>query len=131
MSHVLTVKEFSKKIQCKADLYEAVIRNGFYLPRPKSSIVTENYLVGVMDGTIWCPKAESIRLKLCPRPPPKNVLLDKFVKLMKSKNYNSGMVDGRQPDKGWLIVLISTLNPDDEIFKKDYLPPPKKHLIEE
>ena len=41
------------------------------------------------------------------------------------------MLDGRDPDKAWLLAVIATLNPEDEIFKKDYLPPAKKSLVEE
>ena len=40
MSTTLTVKEFAQKVACKADLYEAVLRNGYHLSRPKCSLVT-------------------------------------------------------------------------------------------
>jgi len=57
--------------------------------------------------------------------------MEKFLKLTKAKKYNPGTTEGRLPDKKWLIDIISTLDPSDEIFKKDYIPPPKKSLIEE
>ena len=94
-------------------------------------MVTEAYLIGVMDKTYFCPRAEDIRIRLCPRPPNKNVLLEKFNKLMLDKGYKSGLIEGKWPDKQWLLAVISTLNPDDEIFKKDYFPPPRKNIIEE
>ena len=133
MSQVLSAKEFAQKVACKADLYEAVLRNGYHLPRPKSAMVTEAYLVGVMDATIWCPRQEAIRIRACPRPPAKAVLVDKFQKLMKDKSYagSGGLLEGRQPDKEWLLAVLATLSPDDDIFKKDYLPPAKKSLVEE
>ena len=28
------------------------------------------------------------------------------------------------PDKDWMVNILSTLNPDDEIFRKDYVAPP-------
>ena len=34
----MTVEDFSKYIQNKRDLYEACERNGFYLPRLKTTI---------------------------------------------------------------------------------------------
>jgi hypothetical protein len=40
----LTVDDFSKYIQNKRDLYEACERNGFYLPRLKTTMVTEEYM---------------------------------------------------------------------------------------
>jgi hypothetical protein len=94
-------------------------------------MATEAYLIGVMDRTYYCPRAEEIRIRMCPRPPDKSVLLEKFTKLMHEKGLKSGLVEGKWPDKQWLIAIISTLNPEDEIFKKDYFPPPRKNNIEE
>ena len=131
MSHVLSVKEFALKVKSKKDLYEALVRNGYYPPKIKSNMVSEHYLVNVMDGTYYCPKADEVRVKLCPRPPHKEVLLEKFKKQMADKGLRSGMQEGKWPDKEWLITVIATLCPDDEIFKKDYLPPPRKNVIEE
>ena len=37
-----SVKDFAAKIRDKKDLYEAVHRNGFHLPRPKSNMVNEH-----------------------------------------------------------------------------------------
>jgi hypothetical protein len=131
MSHVVSVKEFALKVKSKKDLYEALVRNGYYPPKLKSNMVSEHYLVNVMDGTYYCPKAEEVRIKLCPRPPHKEVLLEKFRKQMRDKDLRSGMQEGKWPDKEWLVVVIATLCPEDEIFKKDYVPPPRKNLIEE
>ena len=54
------------------------MRNGYYLPSETATIVTEEYLVGVANGVIWCPLYADIRLKPCVRPPSKQALLDKF-----------------------------------------------------
>ena len=43
----------------------------------------------------------------------------------------TGISDQRTPNKEWLLIMIATLKPDDEIFKKDYLPPAKKKIISE
>lgn len=94
-------------------------------------MVSEHYLVNVMDGTYYCPKAEEVRIKLCPRPPQKDVLIAKFNKLMQDKGLRSGLQAEKLPDKEWLITVIATLNPEDEIFRKDYLPPARKNAIEE
>jgi hypothetical protein len=54
----MTVDEFAKLIQNRKDLYEAVLRNGFYLPKIKSSMVTEEYMRNVLTGKAFCPKYE-------------------------------------------------------------------------
>ena len=131
MSTTMTVKDFNKKVQSKADLHEALVRNGYYPPKLKSSMATEAYLIGVMDATYYCPKVEDIKVRLCARPPQKEVLLDKFRKLMLKNGYKSGLIEDKWPDSQWLLTVISTLNPEDEIFHKDYMPPPRKNTIEE
>jgi len=42
VSHSL--EDVKRIIGNKADLYEAAVRNGWYLPKYKSSIITEDYI---------------------------------------------------------------------------------------
>lgn len=49
------------------DLYDAVLRNWYYLPKLKISMVTETYLTGVMSKDIHCPLKRHQIAKL-PRP---------------------------------------------------------------
>ena len=51
-----TNSEYTKFITGKRDLYYATIRHGYYLPSFKSSIITEDYINGVIEGRIYCPK---------------------------------------------------------------------------
>ena len=59
------------------------------------------------------------------------MLLEKFRKYMDKKGLRHGMQEDKYPDKEWLVAMIATLNPDDEIFGKGYVPPPRKNVIEE
>lgn len=74
----VTIEQVQKVINNKAELYEAAIRNGYYLPVLKSSIITEKFLTGVIKGMVWCPQFKEIRLNPCPRPPSKDILLEKL-----------------------------------------------------
>ena len=59
------------------------------------------------------------------RAPVKEVLIEKVMALAESNNLNVGWIDNvHHPDKDWLVAVIATLNPGDEIFKKDYVAPP-------
>lgn len=128
----LTVNQFADKIKCKRDLYEALIRNGYFLPSIKSSVVSEKYLVGILEGNIYCPKIESIKLKGCPSPPSKEVLIAKLLEALKQRGIeNHGLDELHLPDCKWLLALLSTLAPNDEIYRKDYRPPPRAKKIEE
>lgn len=66
-----SVQEIAKYIQSKSDLYEAAVRNGYFLPQKNSQVVTEEFLTDVLRGSCWCPKYSEIRLLPCPRPPAK------------------------------------------------------------
>ena len=35
------------------------------------------------------------------------------------------------PDKDWMVSVIATLNPGDEIFKKDYVAPPVRKRLQD
>lgn len=91
-----SVEEISKFIRSKSDLYEACLRNGFYLPKKSSQIVNEVFLLGVLRGTCWCPKFSEIRLLPCPRPPSKETLMKKFLKMVKEKQLKNVTVDEQQ-----------------------------------
>ena len=55
-SKAMTTAEFSKHILCVSNLYDAGVRNGYYLPMKSSSAVNEVMLVNVLKGVYWCPK---------------------------------------------------------------------------
>ena len=50
-----SAEELTKVISGKHELYEAAIRNGYYLPKFKSGIVNETYITDVICGRLFCP----------------------------------------------------------------------------
>ena len=109
----------------KADLYDAAIRNGWYLPKMKSSIITEEYITNVITGKVFCPRFSDIKLVPCPKPPEKQLMLKDFARLVNSKKKESGIDESHTPDKNWLLAVLGTYNPALPYFKKGYVPPPK------
>jgi hypothetical protein len=73
-----TVPAFQKVIDSIEALYEVTFRNGWLLPDLHSSIITEKYLQGVIDGTIYCLRAEELKFRQCYAPPTKAVLIEKL-----------------------------------------------------
>ncbi len=114
-----SAEELKGIIGSKADLYDAAIRNGWYLPKYKSSIVTEDYITNVITGKVFCPKYENIRLIPCPRPPDKSLLLKDFAKLVQSEKKASGVDEAHAPDKNWLVQVLGTYNPRLHTSRKD------------
>ena len=85
-----------------------------------------------MIGKTWCPRYSTLKPKACPRPPYKQILVDKLLAAAIDKGYVSiGMDEAHLPDKHWLLDALALLTPDDEIFQKSYLPPPKKSKLSE
>ena len=60
----------------------------------------------------------------CPRPPNKSVLLEKFWNVIDFNRFGLIGVDREKhiPDKRWLLDVLATYTPEDEIFRKSYNP---------
>lgn len=125
-----SLDEVKRIIGRKADLYEAAIRNGWYLPKYKSSLITEDYLMKVINGKVYCPKYQDIRLVPCPCPPEKEILLRDFNRMLASEKKVAGIDDTHQPDKGWMLAILGTYNPKLPYFQKSYVPPPKATSVQ-
>ena len=119
------MEEVKNIIGNKADLYDTAIRNGWYLPKYKSSIITEEYITNVITGKVYCPKFSEIKLVPCPRPPDKEVLLKDLKRYFASQQKSTGIDETHMPDKNWMVTVLGTYNPVLPYFKKGYVPPPK------
>ena len=100
--------EFASQVQSKAELYEVLIRNGWYLPSYKSTAVCEDYLMGVIKGKYYCPKFSDICLLPCFTPPTKEVLIGKLNVIAEQNEWNLGFSDENKPDKSLILILLST-----------------------
>ena len=47
------------------------------------------------------------------------------------KNLNFGFDDKHLTDKQWIVKFLGHISPSDEIFDKDYFPPPLKKMKKE
>ena len=110
-------------ISGKHELYEAAIRNGYYLPKFKSGIITETYITDVICKRVYCPQFKDIRLLPCPRPPDKDSLIKYAKEIKPANNLPLGIDKEHTPNKEWLLALLSTHKSDLHIFRKDYVAP--------
>lgn len=55
MSSQLTLDQAKAVVRTKEHYYKAMLRNHWYLPNLKSSIVTEEYMADVREKKTWCP----------------------------------------------------------------------------
>ena len=96
--------------------------NGFYLPSKNSTIITINWMLDVKDGIEWCPKYVDVKLRPCVDRPLKCYILDELCKELIAHNLKVTFDKSHTADADWLIVYLSTLNPEHRYFKKDYIP---------
>jgi hypothetical protein len=116
---------FSQYVMSIQDLYDMAVRNGYFMPKQTCSAVNELMLFNVLQGKYWCPKTEDIRMKSIVKAPLKEVILSKLIQVCMDRDLNVAWIDdAHSPDKMWLVHVIATLDPTNEIFKKDYVPPP-------
>ena len=108
-------------------LYEMMLRNQFYLPSKKCAFVTTEYLIAVKDLKIKVPRYLEVKMRACPVPPKKASLKKILEEIENLHGFNFGIpTDGPYPNTAWMINIISTYNPNHEIFRKDYKPQERK-----
>ena len=123
----VTVEDFSRYIASKRDFYDAMVANGYCLPKYKSTMITEDYMHNILGGKTFCLLYKDVKLLPCSRPPPVELLLRKFYLICQGRNLlnHCGVDEVHQPDKRWLLDFVSAFRPEDEITRKDYrLPEP-------
>ena len=74
----------------------------------------------------FAPKRSELVEKFCARPPPKELLIHEINNILNRNGNKLGDTSKYMPDKEFLLFSLSTLNPDHDIFKRSYVPPPRK-----
>ena len=104
---------------------EIMVRNDFYLPPKKCQWTTKKLMTHILLGSKYCPKYVDVKIRPCPVPPPKVLIIREVCKEIAEKvgphmvwtiNIRYG------PDVEWLMHVLSTLNPNHEFFSKSYYP---------
>ena len=120
-------------IKQKSDYYKALERNGYRLPSIKHNIVTNEFLIGVRNGSIYCPKYDDLVLRPCPDPPTHTVVRDELVATLsrgaqaypvgqKEKFINLATNLARKANRDWMLEVLSTITRGDHAFyRKDYV----------
>ena len=110
------------KYKNKAQLVKMMHRNGYYLPSKSSTIITVNWMLDVKDGIEWCPKYVDVKLRACVDRPLKSYIMQELRSEIMAHNLKLTFDKSHSADVDWLLVCLSTLNPEHRYFKKDYYP---------
>lgn len=119
----------------KETLFESILRNQLYPPKKKEMIMTQQFMKGVIGyQQFWLPKITDIKLLNCVDPPPRNELAKMVSERMltvdtgdasvnASVKRTADLVHRKPPNRDWLLAMLSTMNPECELFKKNYIRP--------
>ena len=134
---MVSLSEAHMRIPDRKGLYKALLRNQYIMPPMKDAINTVKFMRGVIDKKYWVlHSTESSTLKVCADPPNRKVLAKIVFDVL--RNYrsvgeplDSGMrrtakwIKKTPPNAQWLLLILSTLTPNHELFSKGYIAPKK------
>ena len=119
----IAVEEIQAVVGSKEEFWCCLVKNGWYLPKYKSTIIKIEYLMQVLDGTLWVPMFEEVRLRPCPLKPPKTLLMKELLQEATQQEKTLGLIEGKfEADAGWLLNVLSTLKPSHRFFQKSFYP---------
>ena len=120
---------------CPRSMYDACLRNQYLMPPFKDTIVTRNFMLGVKDKFYWCLRSNEVTtLKVCADPPRRIELALMVFDVIMHLNpmpepFDTGikrtalLIKQKPPSVNWMIMILSSLNPDHAIFAKNYVRP--------
>ena len=82
----VTVDDFSKYIANKRDFYDAMVANGYCMPKYKTTKIIEEYMRDILSGKTFCPHYKNVKLLPCTRLLPVELLLRKFHRICEGRN---------------------------------------------
>jgi hypothetical protein len=107
------IEKKSVKGRTKPSEYEAMLRNGFILPKLNSTIVNKIYMYRVKSNQEYCPHVSDIKVyKICINPPSKEYMLNEIhQELTKKGDARDLTYDSKHlPDVEWCEKALLALN---------------------
>ena len=137
----LTVEEARVLVPHKRDFYDAMRRNHYVMPAYNQRLVTVEWMLGVIRGTQWCLSSGEITcLHECVKPPSRRKVAEILANVMKQVNAHASVIAGLRatadlilehpPDVEWMIKCLAQMDPNHEVFAKNYVPPKQSRDIE-
>ena len=117
-------EEMKLKVNSKKLLWEALRRNGIYVPDFKCKCININYLENVKNQIYWAPPYKFLSIRPCPTPPKKSVIFNEIMKACRNSDplVNLGIKDEHGATTEYFLHLLSTIDAQHPFFSKGYLP---------
>ena len=137
---MITADQARLAIRNRKQFHKAMIAAGYYVPGESSSFCTVKLMTEVREGKCFCPMLKDMTFLPCVSPPTTSYLVDYIANMLENNDQYQSEEQANQykrlakhlrrnhPDKQWLLGVLSTLHPGNEIFKKGYRPPQERAL---
>jgi hypothetical protein len=100
----------------KSNLYRLVVEEGWYLPRVEARCCTSKYLFGIMNGEYFRIKTSDIKPSLVERVRLSKIDIIAYLDSNLLKGVKHGFSPEALPDRAWLLNLLHTIDPNNEVF---------------
>ena len=108
------------------DLHEILLRNGLYLPSRGGHWLTKKTMLAMYKAEVHCPMYGDLKPRPCPKPPSRQVLVEEvnkeILRRYRDKSKCLKTTANRMPEQKWLLDVLSSLNPNHQFFKKNWMP---------
>ena len=81
---VVSLNQISPHVKDKKDLYKSLLRNQYYPPPPKSSMLSISFMIDVIGKKYWLPHTGEVKVRACADPPKNKQLVKILKKVMKA-----------------------------------------------
>lgn len=100
----------------KRNLHRMLTEQGFYLPRVDSRACTGKYLFSVISGSVFSIKTSQVRTCLEEKTKLSKIDLLSLLQTLVGSNVNLGFSPISLPDRSWILNVVYTYSPENEIF---------------
>lgn len=101
------------------------------MPAVGSGLLTHDYMEKIERKDLWCPRSVAhpyydngslAVYKQCVKEPTKNRLYEHLLIEQNRAGIELGMNPQHLPNKDWMMICLSTLNPEHTLFSRQYVP---------
>jgi hypothetical protein len=108
---------YANLILCsKQNLYRLVAEEGWYLSRLQSRCCTSRYLFDIMNGSVFRMKTSDVKPCLVERIRLSKIDIIAHIVSKLIKDCKLGFGPENLPDRDWLLNVLHTLEPSNDIF---------------
>ena len=130
----ISKEELARFMKCRKTFYRALVLNQFFMPAEDSKFTTMKLMKDIYLEKCYFPLDKDVKVRMCAYPPKAQQLAEITANMLDNGAYATEELEKQYkrlakhirlhaPDVMWGLVLLSTLNEENDLFKPTYRPP--------